>query len=864
MNPFKHAQTDSEVSQDTEFAGRVALVALLVTLTAGLGVVWWKARHHADAARGTARREALARTTALDAQWARALGAVRTLAGLAGQGGGAIPGFQKLGTDLLTAWPGAAWIDFEPNGIVSDIVPRAGHERALGVNVLRDRTQRAAAFPTISTPVTLDRGERGMVVRAPVIVRGRDGRETVSGFVAAGLRLQDLETLAGFGDLATGGYDYAFGWRDPAQPGKVVWLDSRGQISLPNAEPQLSRMPNTGGFFLTLQPRGGWVSESRIVFECLVVIAVSALIWLALHLLETGRAMERSLGDINQRLARATAERKQAQEALATAQDDLKRTRAAVQQVEARAEAATRTATESREHLQTKLKETEAEARALQSHLDDATRSLQAKQAQLEESQAALQGQASEHQAAVTDWQSRLNRAAEAAQEAARTGEAAKTKATEWEAAAAAREARIQEDGVKLASLQTQLEAATEAARAADRASEVARARAAEGEARNRELEARLIESAAATNPGSATLQTRIKEQDEAIAGLQSRLEAATASARDAADDIAAAVARLDQLEGRNQKLKARVIELEETEARLVEVTSQLETTRAQLARLSTPGASDTSSATAAGLMPARPDHPLTTAAEARTAPPPPADGQTPATPVDPSAAATDLRGPVAEAPIVTLTAPPVATNAMVPEPAAGLTFTTKSEPPHASFEPRLDPPTAAPVAVAAPPEDSPASRKLVKPGRPKKPRRDDHEMFDLFAAPVAEGGTDSVNRAVSFGPAFDEPTSPAGEEGPTGTEAPLDEGAEKQPRAPRGVLAVNPPLLRKAINQIMPLFAGEDPGAKDCLKDNRATFRAAFTPEGYAEFEQAVKTSDFAGAMEHLKKAARRHNLPI
>ena len=74
----------------------------------------------------------------------------------------------------------------------------------------------------------------------------------------------------------------------------------------------------------------------------------------------------------------------------------------------------------------------------------------------------------------------------------------------------------------------------------------------------------------------------------------------------------------------------------------------------------------------------------------------------------------------------------------------------------------------------------------------------------------------------------------------------------------------MNPALLRKAVNQILPLFEGKDPGARDCLKDNRTTFRSAFTAEGYIEFEQSVKRSDFDAALDQLKKAARRHGISV
>jgi HPt (histidine-containing phosphotransfer) domain-containing protein len=74
----------------------------------------------------------------------------------------------------------------------------------------------------------------------------------------------------------------------------------------------------------------------------------------------------------------------------------------------------------------------------------------------------------------------------------------------------------------------------------------------------------------------------------------------------------------------------------------------------------------------------------------------------------------------------------------------------------------------------------------------------------------------------------------------------------------------VNLVQLRKAMNEILPLLADQDPGAKDCLKANRATFRSAFSADAYEEFEQFVKKGDFAAALEHLKKAAKKHGISL
>jgi hypothetical protein len=94
----------------------------------------------------------------------------------------------------------------------------------------------------------------------------------------------------------------------------------------------------------------------------------------------------------------------------------------------------------------------------------------------------------------------------------------------------------------------------------------------------------------------------------------------------------------------------------------------------------------------------------------------------------------------------------------------------------------------------------------------------------------------------------------------------PTEEKLEKPSLGRR--LPPTPPLdqaqLRKAVSLILPLLTDQDPGAKDCLKDNRTTFRSAFTPEGYVEFEQSVKAKDFAAALEQLKKASKKHGLTI
>jgi hypothetical protein len=145
---------------------------------------------------------------------------------------------------------------------------------------------------------------------------------------------------------------------------------------------------------------------------------------------------------------------------------------------------------------------------------------------------------------------------------------------------------------------------------------------------------------------------------------------------------------------------------------------------------------------------------------------------------------------------------------------------------------------------------------------RRKKARRDN--QMDFFAPPPAP---EPALVTPPASPLAEAPSLSTSEPPPPSAAPEADDPKPKEGK-PARPLPARPPLdlpqLRKAVNLILPLFTGRDPGARDCLKDNRTAFRSAFAPEAYLEFEQSVKSSDFDAALEHLKKAARRHGIPV
>jgi sensor domain CHASE-containing protein len=441
---------------------RRAPLVFALSFVVGMGVVAWRAKGRIETARAMARTVALATGGSLELQLSQASTAAEVLGMLARQGRGGLTNFQKVATELLAAHPGLASLELLPGGIVSDIVPRAGHERAIGFNVLKDAAQRVGAneaitrhVSSVACVVTLDQGERGIVVRVPVFKRAPDGRDSFWGFVAGSMRLQEALSRVQVDELAREGYDFAF--FAPAPVGqKAIAIASHGLSSFQDSVQQAVRVQNLE-FRLALKPQGGWMGMTKVVVESLAVLLISGLISLSVSLLQSRRALEAELTEATRRLAREAADRSQApadcraaNKRLETAQAELKQTRLALQK-------------------------SESEAAQFQSRLDGNIRArdqaAQVNQAELKEAQAALQ----KAQGNIAQLQARLDAAAQAEKEAT-----------------SAAEARLQQQQAAMAELQVRLEAATGSAR---KRAETSAARVAQFEQRNRELEARLLQA---------------------------------------------------------------------------------------------------------------------------------------------------------------------------------------------------------------------------------------------------------------------------------------------------------------------------------------------------------------------------------
>jgi hypothetical protein len=458
-----------------------ATAVFALCLVLGLGMVGWHWQWRVKTERQRAEAEAASRGALLEQQFSRAASAAEVLAVMVRQGRGTMPDFQKVAGELHAAFPELATLELQPGGVVRDIVPRAGNERALGFNVLKDRAYGAGAAAavergttTVTGPVILYGGESGVIVRVPVF-QGRGGERQFWGFVAVSMRLTEALRRAGFDEVGKR-YDYLLLLEAPATAKPVV-LARRGIETPEGAVLQAIQVENLG-LRLGLRRQGGWGGKTRALIEATVVLVLSSLLYWVVEATRRRRELEAELDQAKRERADEKPARDQAQrEATAGAATlkELAELRAALEKTQAEIMSRDQALIEAgenqqvmqaaRNELEQKFQESEARlSAAVQSHGDE----LRNLQVELEDTRTRLlaaEKKAWELEGAVRRTQS--------------DGKSYKAKV----------EAEQEKARAAIADLQAQLEAQN---LAAQKAAMAAAARVEEAESANRELRGKL------------------------------------------------------------------------------------------------------------------------------------------------------------------------------------------------------------------------------------------------------------------------------------------------------------------------------------------------------------------------------------
>lgn len=287
-------------SRLSETAGRLssrpfflAILVFFLCAVAAVVLLWRLERNRLQGARADAAILAADHTADLQRRLDRAFSVTYAMAALVREGHGAISDFDDVARQLLPYYPGAVALQLAPGGVIRQIVPLAGNEKALGHDLLKDVERNKEALLardtgrlTLAGPFDLVQGGVGAVARLPVFLSNKQGEPTFWGFTTVLIRFPQVLDQTLLSRLNGRGFNYEL-WRIHPDTGKrqIITASSSSPLSNP-VEHHLS-VPN-GTWTLSVEPVEGWGDPAGLALKIALGLFFGLLLgWLAKLLLES-------------------------------------------------------------------------------------------------------------------------------------------------------------------------------------------------------------------------------------------------------------------------------------------------------------------------------------------------------------------------------------------------------------------------------------------------------------------------------------------------------------------------------------------------------------------------------------------------
>ncbi|GFO64581.1 hypothetical protein GMPD_25000 [Geomonas paludis] len=258
----------------------------------------------------------------------RSISSTYALAAVIRQGNGRIDNFQELAREMLELYPGLSALQLVPGGVIAEIYPLQGNEKAIGLNLLDKANANKEALEalrhgslTLAGPFELIQGGLALMGRLPVYVKGAEGQKRFWGFTAAMIRLESFFDTVQLQRALGGEFNYRISRIKPDTGTRDMFWKHGGDLSRPVSQKIV--LPN-GEWTLSVEPVGGWYQWRVLLGEGGLVLVLSTLAaltayWLTHQPIVLRRMVEdrtRELCDINDRLKTEVVERRHAEEAL--------------------------------------------------------------------------------------------------------------------------------------------------------------------------------------------------------------------------------------------------------------------------------------------------------------------------------------------------------------------------------------------------------------------------------------------------------------------------------------------------------------------------------------------------------------------
>jgi diguanylate cyclase (GGDEF)-like protein/PAS domain S-box-containing protein len=285
------------------------LVFLIAAVLSGL-LAWqldWHARQHErDRVAVLAGHHAHAVTSRIR----HALSAAHALAALVRQGSGDVPDFDAIASTMLPFYPGAGELALAPGGVVRNVAPMSGNERAVGLNLLTTPAQRNESLLardsgklTLAGPLELAQGGTGVVGRLPVFLDDGPGKPFFWGFALVVMHLPEGLDMAHLSRLGERGLAYEL-WRIQPDTGKKQVIAHSSPTPLIEPVEQALHVPNAN-WTLSVAPAKGWNDPLGLSFKLALGLLFSLMLGYLAKLFVEMKANKQRL---EARVAQRTAE----------------------------------------------------------------------------------------------------------------------------------------------------------------------------------------------------------------------------------------------------------------------------------------------------------------------------------------------------------------------------------------------------------------------------------------------------------------------------------------------------------------------------------------------------------------------------
>jgi diguanylate cyclase (GGDEF)-like protein/PAS domain S-box-containing protein len=278
-----------------------AVVVFLVASFAGGLLTWQSEQQRIEQQRTQVANMASDHAHAIQRNIEHALSATYALAALVRQGNGHVRNFEATAKQMLPFYKGAASMQLAPGGVVLQVVPLAGNEKAIGHDLLADPQRNKEAFHaretgqlTLAGPFELVQGGLGAVGRLPVYLG--DDKQSFWGFTSVLIRFPQVLDDIRLKELAEHDYAYEL-WRIHPDSGAHQNIAASGNSTLSDPVHEVFDLPN-GQWTLSVAPRRGWSNLSGLASKSVLVLLFSFLLAYLAKLLVKLRIYKTHLEDL--------------------------------------------------------------------------------------------------------------------------------------------------------------------------------------------------------------------------------------------------------------------------------------------------------------------------------------------------------------------------------------------------------------------------------------------------------------------------------------------------------------------------------------------------------------------------------------